>query len=238
MRSIICIVAASCHMRILQCIRGTVAVIFRIICSMALFQTLYTPPLSAQDDTEKLGRFTFSIGTPPVNNIHFSTPDSTLNETGLVNLTAGIGYYYNDKNYLEFVASGSYAPILTYYNEDHYRIYALSFSLTNNHVIHSFLQNRLHYITGINYTFYRAVFSKEPLHWEYPREVYHHADIPNVVRNKETIGLTAGLRCRVVRNFLAGIRWNASVYTLDEHKFEYNHIGYLDVIIRFGSKRD
>lgn len=208
------------------------------ISSTLLLLGFLTTSVLAQDNTEKVGRFTFSVGTPPLNSFVISMPDSTLNKTGFLNITAGVGFYYNDKNYLDLVASASHAsPMAMDIWGDYEIFYALSVSLTNNHVIHSFLRNNLHYTIGANYTFYEVKFIRENI-VEDPLGEFSYDNAPDLTFYKRSFGVTVGLRYRVYKHLMVGVRLNTSLYTVSTHKYEYSHIGYVDVIFRFGSKRD
>lgn len=204
-----------------------------------LFASFFIGSLQSYSQKSEVAdrRFTFSITTPLINNYHIMIADSAHKNDSYFGLIFGAGYYFNEKNYLDLhigmtVSNELPVPMAVEYEGAHDSYSSLFADFTTNHVVHGFLQNRLHYSVGLNYT--RYIFNSD-------YEVMLPNDsvaIENLFVSKNTMGGTAGLKFRVVHHWLIGAKINASFYEFDDHTWEYNHIAYLEIIFRFWSRKD
>ncbi len=152
-------------------------------------------------------------------------------------MTVGLGYYYNEKNYFDLrIGATTSNEIPLPVGIDHFGSYdvynSVFLDITTNHVVHGFLNNRFHYTIGLDYTQYK-------FHRWYEATV--SPDSTNLLfysKTKFTMGLTTGLKFRVFPHWLLGVKLNTSIYEFKNSSWEYNHIGYLEIIFRFGSRRD
>jgi hypothetical protein len=184
----------------------------------------------SQESEKKLSRFTFSLSIPMIHNNLLVMPDSVLNNTSFLGFSAGLGYYYDEENYIELLCGATISNEVPFpMAVDHdgsYESYNTSFiGLTTNHVVSSFLKKRLHYSIGLNYTYYDMTFFQDVI------------NSPDISFNKRTLGATMGLKYNVFKHLAVGLKLNTSLYNFSSSKFEYNHLAYLDFIFRFGTKR-
>jgi hypothetical protein len=197
-----------------------------------MFLTLFS---NAQNSSPKdSSRFTLSVSIPFINGYKLNFTDSVLTSTSFYGLSLGIGYYFNNKSYIDLKMGtttsapmplgGDYLEPPNYYE----RFNSKFIDLTYNHVIYSFWERRVHYTLGLNFTNY-----------SYKKHFYDTViDITVYSMSKNTLGITGGVKFRVFPHFLVGCKINSSFYNLSKGVFEYNHLVYLDIILRFGSKRD
>ncbi len=208
-----------------------VMTIKKMTISFLLF-SIFNLYVESQTSKNKLNRFTFSISIPIVHNDVFTMPDSIINNTKYLGLTVETGYYLSKKDYIgitlgSIISNGFPFPIAVYPRGISYYWYNSRFiELSNNHVIHSFLENKLHYLLGINYAYH---------------DVTYHPDIPDaqiLSFAKSTIGVSVGLKYHAFKHWMVGLKLNSSLYNFTAKSLEYNHIAYIDFIYRFGSKKD
>jgi outer membrane protein assembly factor BamA len=158
-------------------------------------------------------------------------PDTVLNNTSFLGLTIGIGYYHNDKNFINLIFGATISnenpiPVGIDYVELHEQYNTLFIGLSTNHRISLFLKNKLSYSLGLNYIDYKVL--------NY-RDAY---DTSYYTINKSTLGLSIGLEYQIIRYFSVGMKLKSSLYNFSSNTFEYNHIAYLDFIFRLGAKRE
>jgi hypothetical protein len=187
--------------------------------------------LEGQASENKLSRLVYYFSIPIVHNDILTLPDSILNDTKFLGFTVGIGYYLRDVDYVSItfgttISNGVPFPMAVDQIDNYYWLNSGFIELSNNHVVHAFLKNKLQYLLGINYTYYDVYY--------HPVDPYE--SIPPL--DKSTLGITLGIKYRTFRHWMVAIKLNSSLYNFTSNTFEYNHIAYLDFIYRFGSKRD
>jgi hypothetical protein len=156
-------------------------------------------------------------------------PDTLFNNTSFLGITAGFGYYYNDKNFVNLVGGGTisselpipigfdYEGLRTQYN-------TLFIVLSTNHRISSILKNKLSYSYGVNFTKYEIL------------NFLDSSDSTYFTINKSTLGISLGIEYRAIKYFSVGLKLSSSIYNFSEERFQYNHLAYIDFIFRLGRK--
>jgi hypothetical protein len=164
-----------------------------------------------------------------VHNNILSMPDTLLNNTGFLGITAGVGYYYNNKNFINLVCGGTISsdlpiPIGIDYEGLRTQYNTLFIVLSTNHRISSFLNSKLSYSYGMNYTKYEVL------------NFLYSSDSTYYTINKSTLGISLGIEYRAIRYFSVGLKLNSSIYNFSEKRLQYNHLAYIDFIFRLGKK--
>lgn len=182
-------------------------------------------------------RILFFASLPTINSYYLTIDDNAHKNTSFLGLGSGVGYYYKDNNYLDLqigatVSNGVPLPV----GVDHFGPYDSYFSafidISQNQVVQNFLKNRLTYNYGVGYVHYNYV------KWYESPVIPDSTQLVSYSHSKNTLGLNCGLHFRVFPHWSIGFRYNSSVYNFIESKWQYNHIGFLELVFRFGTKRD
>ena len=150
---------------------------------LIIFITIYS---YSQEPEKLINRLNFSFSIPLAHNNVLSMPDTLFNNTSFLGITAGVGYYYNDKNFVNLVGGGTisselpipigfdYEGLRTQYN-------TLFFVISTNHRISSILKNKLSYSYGVNFTKYEIL------------NFLDSSDSTYFTINKSTLGISLGI---------------------------------------------
>ena len=183
----------------------------------------------SQEPEKLINRLNFSFSIPLVHNNVLSMPDTLFNNTSFLGITAGVGYYYNNKNFINLLCGGTISsdlpiPIGVDYEGLRTQYNTLFIVLSTNHRISSFLKNKLSYSYGMNYTKYEVL------------NFLNSSDSTYSTINKSTLGISLGIEYRAIRFFSVGLKLSSSIYNFSQGRFQYNHLAYIDFIFRLGRK--
>lgn len=181
--------------------------------------------------TTKKGQINFTTGIPYVNNFYAEpVGESAVNSTGFFGFSAGVEYFYTNKNYFSanFRAAFDYElPIPVPFPDISFgELRSVSFNLTHNHKFKRFSVGY-----GVNYT--KNHWSKDIENDE------NYEDYETITKTNKALGATINSYYQISPVFYLGLNYNQSLLNLnDSSNSQFEHVISLDFVFKFSLNKN